>query len=221
MSRRVLFLHGMWLPSECYTDKLAVGLLETMKRRGYDCDFVNSPRKCPDTPPELLTTMFPDLDSFPEWVNAESREDGTKLYHGLEDSLAFLQRYLKEHPRYDVIAGHSNGALMTSILALRMESDPDFLPKDKHCRAIVLFNAPASYDTEDTLKSIVVEHGPIQMPSIHVWGGPTDLTWQGEQMMRRVHHPKGIVVQHEAGHWFPSDTKYYDEILNALDKALA
>jgi hypothetical protein len=166
--------------------------------------------------------MFPDLtpDDYREWINSRSNNEAggtSKTYDGLDDSLAFLNDYLKNQPRFDVIAGHSNGALMTSILSLLVESDPDWLPKDKKWSAIVLFNAPASYETEVSLKELVGKHGPIQMPSIHVFGGETDLCWAGQQMMQEIHHPNGKIVQHEAGHFFPKEQQYYDDILSGLN----
>lgn len=110
---------------------------------------------------------------------------------------------------------------MASIRTLKMETDPDFVPKDKKCKALLVLNAPASYETEVQLQDIVKTHGPVTLPSIHVWGGPTDWTWEGEQDLFRIHHSSGVVIQHEAGHFFPSEQKYYDQIVQELDKILS
>lgn len=175
--RRLLFLHGMFIPPEYYQEKIAPKLFRALEHDRWECTLVKSPRPCADPVPPILYDMFPDMKDkkdHPEWLNAQTNDDGTKTYQGLEDSLAFLQAYLTSQPRFDVIAGHSNGALMASILAFKMESDASWLSKDKHCRAVLLCNGPASYETETTLSEMIQQHGTpaVQTPSIHVWGGP-------------------------------------------------
>mmetsp|Transcript_14050 Transcript_14050/g.35810 ORF Transcript_14050/g.35810 Transcript_14050/m.35810 type:complete len:166 (+) Transcript_14050:571-1068(+) len=97
-----------------------------------------------------------------------------------------------------------------------IEFDNDWLPAEKHWPAVVLFNAPGSYEAETNLRERVARHGPVRMPSVHVWGRPTDHTWEGQQKMRELHHPGGRVVRHEAGHFFPKEQEYYDTILAEL-----
>jgi len=152
-----------------------------------------------------------------EWINSQAKADGSKEYLGLSESLAFLQKYLQEQPRFDVIAGHSNGALLASILALYMERDDWQLPKDKHPVGIACFNGPNSYETEVTLAPLV-KNKTIQMPSLHVFGGPTDHTYEGSQKLARVHHPSAQTMEHSAGHLFPTDKD--DAVYPAIAKAL-
>lgn len=217
---RMLFLHGMMLPPIVYTEKLATAWFDTAK--DWEHCLVKSPRKCMDKPHPIIIEIMKDFpehaDDLPEWLNSQKHDDGTKTYYGLQESLTFLQTYLKEQPRFDIVAGHSNGALMASILTLMMEADKDWLPADKHWKATVHFNASASYETEVYLGKIVKEHGPIQTPSVHVLGGPTDAAYSGGQELQKKIHPTGTIVEHNAGHFFPNDSTCYEEIVSALKK---
>jgi hypothetical protein len=222
--KRMLFLHGMFMPPECYTgDKLMKPFWSALGDEDWEVTTVTSPRVCRDPAPEVLFQLLPELKGradLPEWINSQANEDGSKVYDGLDDSLQFLRNYLASQPQFDAIVGHSNGALMASILSLTMESEKEWLPESKHCKAIVLFNAPGSYANEVQLSKKVQRHGPIQLPSIHVFGGPTDTCWEGQQELQRDLHPNGKVIVHDAGHFFPSETKYYDEIVEALNTAI-
>lgn len=221
--RRMLFLHGQFFPPDCYQEKLATSWFDTAEKGGWDCVCALSPRVCVDEAPGVVNSLFPALtpQDMREWINSRTNEDGSKTYNRLQESMSFLQEFLKEQPRFDAITGHSNGALMASILTLLMESDDNFVPSDKKWSGTILFNAPASYETEVTLKKSVDQHGTVQTPSIHVFGGEMDITWEGQQKMKNVHHPTGHVIQHEAGHFFPTEQKYYDDILKALNEMVA
>jgi hypothetical protein len=103
------------------------------------------------------------------------------VYHGLQESvprLFYKPTSNKINDRFDVICRHSNGALMTtSILSLYTQHDSDFLPNDKIPSAVVLFNAPASFEKERTLSKMLEQHGSSKIsviPSIHEWGGRRD-----------------------------------------------
>lgn len=228
-ARRLLFLHGQFIAPRYYEEHIAVDLFKALRDDGWDCSFVKSPRACPDAPPEILYQMFPEMEAekdHPEWLNAQTNEaDGTKTYLGLDTSLAFLQNYLRTQPHFDVIAGHSNGALMASILSLKMRAEGEaFLPKNKHWSGVLVCNAPASYETETQLAATVIARfGPsvTNLPSVHVFGGPTDWTWEGQQQLQRIHHPHGAtIVQHEAGHFFPTGEagkRCNDQIVAALN----
>lgn len=235
---RMLFLHGMPCCPRMYKDKLLVQFLATLERANWEVVFVQSPRVCQDVdPPPILKEWFPDVQPHEmcEWVNSQSRkkrdndDDGStdKEYLGLQESLSFLQSYLNEQPRFDVIAGHSNGALMASILSFYMDHNIQVNNNnnwDKPCRGILCMNAPNSYETEMTLGPLVAQHGPVtQIPSLHVWGGKSDHTYEGSQKLKRVHHhptSSGPAIEHEAGHFFPQEQHYYDDICQALQEMM-
>lgn len=226
--KRLLFLHGMALPPEYYTSKYAKEMFDALDK-DFDVKFVCSPRKLTSTfIIKYFQEKYPDLDKerMFEWVNSQDHDDGTKTYDGLQDALDFLQEYLLEQPRFDVIAGHSNGSLMAAILSLVIQADPDFLPASKHWSIAMICNGPASFETETRLTKLINEKQRgtgfiIHMPSVHVWGGPTDVTWAGQQKLKEVHFPEEAeVVQHGCGHDFPHDTETVQNIVDALKRSL-
>lgn len=232
----MLFLHGMFGCPRMYTDKLLVQFLQTLKKADWEIIFVQSPRVCQDDPPPVLKTLFPDVqpNELREWVNSiqvqspEGSSGPKKEYVGLQDSLSFLQSYLADQPRFDVIAGHSNGALMASILSFHMEHCQEggennwVLSSDKRCKGILCMNAPNSYETEKTLGHLVSQYGPVnRISSVHVFGGESDHTYEGSQKMKRKHHPNGKTMEHTAGHFFPTEQHYYDDICKALQEIVS
>ena len=218
---RVLFLHGMFASPQCYKEYNAE-LFDTFKREGWECVFLTSPRVCQDPAPEMLKQMYPNLEQtdMREWINSSKNEDGTKTYAGLTECLELLQKFLQEQPAFDIIMGHSNGAVIASILALMLESSSDWLPPTKAFRGVVICNGPDAYDTEISLQERVEKHGPIKnVKSLHVWGGETDFTWEGQQRLQKVHHPSGTILQHSKGHLLPTkDQKFYDDMLDWMNK---
>ena len=240
----MLFLHGQFVTPECYTSKFATKLFEKLESTGdWDVDIPLSPRITKDPTPPIMIEWFPNQKVHPEWINSETHteEDGsttTKTYHGLKESLNWLKEYIMNKPyKYDIIAGHSNGAIMTALLAFMMEktmtmntSDtdtPPYLPQDKHCNGIIIFNAPNSFETERTLmKEYIARDGPMitSIPSLHVFSSTND-AWVGDGSTKMLtsHFPKPssgktVVIDHENGHWFPTDDKHYDQILQFMNQ---
>lgn len=231
LPRRMLFLHGMFLPPSVYQDSLAAPLFSCLKDHGWECVFLKSPRPISGPVFDAVLKRFPDLKENPEWVNSRNDDEvegSTKVFDGLQGSLLVIQEYLDEQPPFDVIAGHSQGAMMASILSLLAEQQKDSDKKDddkltfkvsqeKRWKAILCMNAPNSYETERHLRN--VEATAVAVPSIHVFGGESDMTWKGQQAMQRVHHPQEFhIIHHDAGHFFSSDKDHLEEIAQALDK---
>ena len=224
--KRLLFLHGMALPPYYYTDKLARDLFQGLTSE-FQVEFCYSPRRLTAQIPNL-DKLFPDLqpDEMREWFNSHTNNDhvGSKRYEGLQESLTFLQDYLNQQPRFDVLAGHSNGALMAAILSFFAKSVPDWLPESKHWSSVVLCNAPASFDTEQTLSSLIQEaqQGPVvPLPSVHVWGGESDHCWEGQQALQTIHFPtNAAIINHRAGHLFPSNAETNQKIVKAISESV-
>lgn len=68
--------------------------------------------------------------------------------------------------------------MTTSILSLYTQHDSDFIFQTTRIpSAVVLFNAPASFEKERTLSQMLEQHGSSTIsviPSIHEWGGRRD-----------------------------------------------
>ena len=230
----MLFLHGQFLPPRVYTDKLLVPLFDRLEAKDWEVVCLASPRHCEDPPLPVISEMFPDVRSeeMAEWINSHQRDENSKEYMGLNDSLSFLQEYLRKEPRFDIVAGHSNGALMASVLSLYQQSamlpslDGWTVPTEKRFRGILCMNAPNSYDNEIQLSPIVNEQGSVTLPSIHVFGGSTDFALAGSKRMRDVDHPNGKILEHEAGHFFPSNDdetgkEFYESLCRELESIVA
>lgn len=79
-----------------------------------------------------------------------------------------------------------------------------------------------------TLASLVQQKNSdtskTSMPSIHVWGGETDFTWQGQQALYNIHHHStGKVIQHTHGHFLPESQEpqtTYPKIIQALNEMM-
>eukprot|EP00585_Thalassiosira_rotula_P009424 CAMPEP_0196137714 /NCGR_PEP_ID=MMETSP0910-20130528/5618_1 /TAXON_ID=49265 /ORGANISM="Thalassiosira rotula, Strain GSO102" /LENGTH=158 /DNA_ID=CAMNT_0041398217 /DNA_START=225 /DNA_END=702 /DNA_ORIENTATION=+ len=154
---RLLWLHGQFIPARKYQETLLLPLLSNLPDNEWEVTYLQSPRPCADPPPDTIGRMFPDIQpgEMAEWINSQSKSDGSKEYLGLSESLAFLKiifensRAVRRH-----IAGHSNGALVTKCHGAAHGNRGDEywdLPNEKHPAGIACFNAPNSYETETTL----------------------------------------------------------------------
>mmetsp|Transcript_26914 Transcript_26914/g.57954 ORF Transcript_26914/g.57954 Transcript_26914/m.57954 type:complete len:145 (-) Transcript_26914:521-955(-) len=98
---RLLWLHGQFIPARKYQETLLLPLLSNLPDNEWEVTYLQSPRPCADPPPDTIGRMFPDIQpgEMAEWINSQSKSDGSKEYLGLSESLAFLQNYLREQPR--------------------------------------------------------------------------------------------------------------------------
>jgi hypothetical protein len=187
---------------------------------------VQSPRPHSGPVWETITKLFPDLEEHPEWCNAQQKDDDTKEFLGLQESLSFLEQFPLGAPsiwcnRW-TFSGRDDGFYSQSFSRERASQNLHFhSPPEKQWKAILCMNAPNSYDTEihfanDDKQLSVVE----STPSLHVFGGESDFTSEGQQKMQTTHHPNNFhIIRHDKGHFFPNDDQEkLHEITRALDK---
>jgi len=229
---RILFLHGLWLPPAVYEKGLMGCLLQKLKERGFECVFVKSQRqnrRVQDSP--LWNDIIRDQNyvhqteenDHPEWYNVIQLEDGCKRFDGLGNTLFKLRHFLSREAPFDVVVGHSQGAQLATILTLMAESEPYWIDQDKKWKLVVCLNGPNSFETEMGLADRVSKHGKIRTPSLHVFGGPTDLCFEGQQKMKEVHFGDDFltrVVRHDEGHWPPKDPKVCEKVVRAIERLL-
>jgi hypothetical protein len=229
MTKRILFLHGMFCPPSLYVENNGRKLFETLRKSGFEVvTDLKSPRRHTAQVPSFIFDLFPEFkgreDEMPEWYNAFTNDDGTKRLEGLEQTLNFLQNYLATQDRFDVIMGHSQGAQLVSILTLLMETKNIAVPEDKQWELIVPMNAPNPFDTvvNCNVANFCRQHGKLQTKSIHVTGGPKDLTYQGSKHMMRVNFSEDNVMEvaHNEGHFLPQDETVCASIAKAIHDAL-
>ena len=79
-------------------------------------------------------------------------------------------------------------------------------------------NGPNAFDTVDILLDVVHKHRKIETPSIHVFGGPEDVTWEGQQKMKDVHYQNSNsrIVRHDEGHMPAKDEAVCEELIKAM-----
>lgn len=221
---RVLFLHGMFLRPELYQAEIMVELLGKLKQTGMDVVFLKSPRPhSAPVWPMVLEAFSNEEEDYPEWYNSREQADGSKVLDGLDGSIEHILSFLATEDPFDVIMGHSQGAQLASILTLRAQIDPSCVPKEKRWRLVVPMNAPNSFETVNGWQEKALEH-KIKMPSLHVFGGTSDMTWEGQQKLKAVHYEeKGSttrVIQHDNGHMPPKGEKTCNEIVESIQEML-
>ena len=215
---RLLFLHGIWHPPSLYKEKVMSTLWAKLEENGFTICAPQSSRDHSTPVWPMIKERHPELTTHPEWYNAKDNDDGTKTLTGLQETIVFLQNYLNKADTFDVVMGHSQGAQLLSILALLAESDPAFIPAEKRWKLLVPMNGPNAFDTVDTLLDVVRKNPKIKTPSIHVFGGPEDVTWEGQQKMKDVHYRNASsqIVRHDEGHMPPGDEVVCDELIKAI-----
>ncbi len=219
---RLLFLHGIWHPPSLYRDKIMLTLWRKLEENGFTICAPQSPRGHSTPVWPVIKERHPELTTHPEWYNAKDNKDGTKTLAGLQETIDFLREYLNKEGTFDVVMGHSQGAQLLSILALITESDPSFSAVQKHWKLLVPMNAPNSFDTVDSLLDVVQKHPKIKTPSIHVFGGPEDVTWEGQQRMKKIHYEvaRSHIVRHDEGHMPPMAEEVCDDLIEAMLEVL-
>ena len=215
---RLLFLHGIWHPPAIYSEKIMLTLWSKLEENGFTICAPHSPRDHSTPVWPMIKERHPELTTHPEWYNAKDNDNGTKTLAGLPETIEFLRDYLNKEDTFDVVMGHSQGAQLLSILTVLAESDSSFIPAEKRWKLLVPMNGPNAFDTVDTLLDVVQKHGKIKTPSIHVFGGPEDVTWEGQQKMKNVHYQdsNSRIVRHNEGHMPPKDEAVCDELIKAM-----
>ena len=252
--KRILFLHGQFVTPNGYEKVIATKFLSKLREDGWEIDMPLSSRVCQDPVPDFVKDKFKNFGGYdtineynPEWLNAETHEnDNTKTYHGLSDALNFLKKYLLDNPnKYDIIGGHSNGALMATILVYMIESTKNtkepFLSdeegKSNAIKGLLICNAPNSFETECTIIKQHIEkfgndHKPIisTIPSIHLVSSSSDFAYQGSLNLLNVHFPNvgskntPTIIDHDEGHGLPmketNDKLVYEKLLLKLNEMM-
>lgn len=193
-------------------------LWSKLEKNGFTICAPQSPRDHSTPVWPMIKERHPEITTHPEWYNANDNNDGTKTLAGLPETVEFLRDYLNKEETFDVVMGHSQGAQLSSILTVLAESDSSFIPAEKRWKLLVPMNAPNAFDTVDTLLDVVQKHRKIRTPSIHVFGGPEDPTWEGQQRMKDVHYQNSNsrIVRHDEGHMPPKDEAVCDELVKAM-----
>ena len=214
-SKRILVLHGMRLSADMQRELMS-DVLESSSARNWEWTFLDAPNEASGPVPPITRQRWPQ-GRYCEWWNATAQPDGTVEYVGLERTLDFMREVLTDGAPYDVLAGYSQGGtLVTALTALAERTD--FLPAERRWRAALLFNSGVAPRDPELLP--LLAPGPLQTPSIHVLGGPSDVLYEEQKAMLEHWTATGrTVLEHAEGH-VPPSLGASAEVLAALGDAL-
>lgn len=191
-------------------------VLIAFAEQDWDWTFVDAPNEATGPPIDAVAKRWPQ-GPYHEWWNAMERSDGTVGYVGLDRSIDFVREALAEHGPYDLLVGYSQGSALATILTALAERG-DLAPNDPSWRGVVLFNSGPP--PRDPRVLPLFEEGPLETPSIHVLGGPTDMVYEGQKAVVELWSPRSrTVLEHGEGHVTPT-AKRSPEITFQLRKAV-
>ena len=198
--KRILVLHGLRLSGDMQRELMS-DVLQSCSDKNWEWTFLDAPNEASGPVRRITRERWPQ-GPYCEWWNATEQADGTVKYVGLERTLDFMREVLSEGAPCDVLAGYSQGgALVTALTALAERTD--FLPAERRWRAALLFNSGVA--PRDPELAPLLASGPLQMPSIHVLGGPRDVLYEEQKaMLEHWSADERTVLEHAEGHVPPS-----------------
>ena len=146
---------------------------------------------------------------FYEWWDAEESKDGGKQYHGVAESLAYIESKVADMVRTegsgpDLLLGFSQGATLATLLTARAEKESG--TGEAPWKAVVLLNGVLPKDSKYRLGK------PIQTPSLHVLGKQDSLYQDGQCLAETCFDAKTRqVLCHTGGHE-PVGAKHKDTL---------
>jgi pimeloyl-ACP methyl ester carboxylesterase len=141
-------------------------------------------------------------------------EDGSVQYLGVERSLAQLQDVVGRE-QFDLLVGYSQGAAMVAMLAAMHETGR--LHPSGRWRGAILLNS-GGIPRDPTLRGWI--QPPIQLPSLHVFGGRRDFTHREQREMHEIWDPRTrSSVEHDEGHAPPTLARSQDVLTSMRDWA--
>ena len=196
--------------------ELMSDVVESSSGQNWEWTFADAPNEATGPVRRITRERWPE-GPYCEWWNATDQSDGTVKYVGLERTLDFMREVLTDGAPYDVLAGYSQGGtLVTALTALAKRTD--FLPAERRWRAALLFNSGVA--PRDPELAPLLTAGPLQTPSIHVLGGPSDVLYEEQKAMLEHWLASGrTVLEHAEGH-VPPSLAASGEVVAALGEAL-
>ena len=181
----------------------------------WDWTFVDAANEATGPPFAVVARRWPQ-GPYREWWNAMDQPDGAVKYVGLDRSIAFMRQVLTQRTPYSLLMGFSQGCVLATILTALAERGE--LALAARWRGVVLFNSGTP--PRDPRLLPLFEGRPLETPSIHVLGGPSDPLY-GRQKAGIELWSAGsrVVLEHSEGHSPPS-AKESPEILAQLRGAV-
>lgn len=134
------------------------------------------------------------------WWNATDDPE-TMIYEGLEETLAYVNRYCLMHGPFDGIVGFSQGGCLAGILAyLQQIKSP--LVKDCNFRFVVIISGFACRDVRSEFNMSIRPPIPINIPSFHSWGLADTLVINSRSECLANWFINPVIKTHVGGHFF-------------------
>jgi hypothetical protein len=211
---RVLALHGMRVSGSILADMMS-DIRQAFSDLEWQWVFVDAPLDASGPTFDLVAQHWPG-EPYYEWWNATQQPDGTVKYVGLDQSLDFIRQTLADRGPFDLLAGYSQGCILSTILTAMTERQGPVQP-NRPWRGVMLFNSGPP--PRDPRVLPLLEGGPLQTSSIHVLGGPTDVVYQGQKAMLELWSADSrTVLEHDEGH-IPPTTQKSPHVIEQLREA--
>lgn len=196
--------------------ELMTDVLRAFADQDWDWTFVDATNEATGPPIDVVAKRWPQGPYY-EWWNAMERSDGTVEYVGLDRSIDFVRTTLAEQGPYDLLMGYSQGSVLATIVTALAERG-NLAPDDPRWRGVVLFNSGPPPRDPSVLP--LFEDSPLETPSVHVLGGPTDMVYEGQKAVVELWSPRSrTVLEHEEGHVTPT-TRRSTETIAQLRKTV-
>lgn len=134
------------------------------------------------------------------WWNATD-DPSTMIYEGLEETIAYVNRYCLLHGPFDGIVGFSQGGCLAGILAyLQQIKSP--LVKDCNFQFVVIISGFACRDVRSEFNMSSRPPIPINIPSFHSWGLADTLVINSRSECLANWFVDPVIKTHVGGHFF-------------------
>ncbi|KAK6911669.1 tRNA uridine(34) hydroxylase, N-terminal [Dillenia turbinata] len=236
---RILCLHGFRQNASGFKGRTA-SLAKKLKNIA-ELVFVNAPHELPfiyqaclseqqpvanqsHQPPEKCNKKFawlvpPDFNEKAEdgWRITDGAFDPLQYQQqidGFDESLVHLENEFSRKGPFDGILGFSQGAAMAaSVCALRRRREGQV-----NFRFVILCSGFA-------LKSMKVEQGSINCPSLHIFGRVEGkdrqiMTQASRDLAALFEEGCSVTIEHEYGHIIPARSPYVDKIKDFLQRGV-
>jgi len=211
---RILVLHGRKQSGVEFRAKTRKALQEALRGVAI-LSYADGPR--------AVTTTHA-VRAGREWWDAVEGADGSWTYHGLEDSLRYLDHLFATQGPFDGVLGFSQGGCLAALLAALQQDGADRLagsgsppPGDgraiealvPHVRTLQFAVIISAFGIRDGRPGLVSRHlvdgkprtPPLRLPSFHVWGSADAQVEpaRSESLCAAFEGAKHHV--HASGHW--------------------
>jgi len=204
---RVLMLHGYLQNGDIFMKKS--GAFRKIVQTQMDCIYVTSPNPVQESGKKVEPTDDQNEEEQKEgpmfmWWNADAADWWLiKHYFGATESIEFIKTVFRNQGPFDGILGFSQGAVLATILcSLRTEFPTEENPISFRFAILVGGFCPSA----DPYKDLLMNSKENMCPTVHCYG-KNDPRVDPELSKKLVEYfPSAIVIEHDGGHYIPTNS---------------